>query len=141
MGKLCFLVALLLAPVVGYCQDTTSVDVDALVEELNAQCPIDYGENWGIGSFTMVDDRYALVDMLLPSSLSMFLSSLSSDEDKVKRLWINQFGQYGEQWNQFVDAMVEADRQIIVNLHPVKSNNTELISLSPSDFVKLRKKK
>lgn len=138
MGRLCLLVALLLAPVVTYGQDEDSVDVAALVEELNSQCPIYDGENWCISSFTAVEDRYVLVDAQLPSNISMFLSSLSSEDNRVTRLWINQFSQYGERWERFVDAMIETDRRIIVNLRPAGSAKTALITFTPSDFAKYR---
>ena len=82
----------------------------------------------------MVGDRYALVDIQLPSNLSMFLSSLSGNKDNVKQLWIRQLKMYGEPWNRFVKMMVEADRRIVVNLRPQGSEDTALMTFSPSDF-------
>jgi len=127
-------------PVAGNAQDAACVDVDTLVEQLNAQCPIGHKDVWGINSFTMVGDRYALVDVKVPASLSMILSSFSDDTDNVKRLWIKELKEYGEEWNQFVDKMVEANRRIIINLHPEGSKNTALITLLPSDFNKTKPK-
>lgn len=116
-------------------QDSTTVNVDALVEELNAECPIDFGDEWGINSFTMVGDRYALVDVLLPANLSMVLGMLSDESsDNVKRVWIKQLNYYGKKWNDFVNAMVNADRRIVVNLRPKGSKETALITFLPSDF-------
>lgn len=132
--KLFCLIAVLLFPIMARAQDTTAVSIDEYVEELNAQCPISYSDNWGVNSFTMVGNRYALVDVQLPSNLSMILSSLTADTDNVKKLWIRQLGQYGEQWNRFVDMMVEADRRIIINLRPGDSENTALITFYPTDF-------
>ncbi len=129
-----FLILGLMCPVMLCAQDQPATDVDAYVTELNDQCPISYRDGWGIGSFTMVGDRYALVDVLLPGNLSMFLSSLGADKDNVRQLWIRQLRDYGEPWNRFVDLMVEADRRIIINLRPKDSEKTALITFSPSDF-------
>ena len=47
------------------------------VEELNALRPISYDEDWGANSFTMVGDRYALVDIKVPDNLQMVLNMLT----------------------------------------------------------------
>lgn len=122
--------------ITGKAQDITTVNLDDYVEELNAECPKNYDGDWGVNSFTMVGDRYALVDIKLPANLSMFLSSFGADTDKVRQLWIKQLKQYGERWNCFVDMMVGADRRIILNLHPEGSKKTALITLEPRDFNK-----
>lgn len=121
-------------PLASVAQDTTSVDVDALAEALNDQCPINYDDDWSINSFTMVEDRYALVDVMLPANLSMVLGMLTGDGYNVKRVWIKQLTQYGKQWNDFVDAMVGADRRVVVNLRPAGSKETALITFMPADF-------
>ena len=138
MSKLGLLLALtvLLFPSLGLAQDSETVDLDAYVEALNDSCPIFYDGGWGVNSFTMVGDRYALVDVMLPANLSMILSSFSSNRDNVKRLWIRQFDDYGEQWHRFVDLMVEAGRPVVVNLRPEGSTETALITFRPSDFKK-----
>ena len=128
--------SLLLFPVFDFAQDDEVVDIDEYVEQLNDMCPISYTGGWGINSFTMVGDRYALVDLKLPANVSMFLSSLTSNTDNVKRLWIRQLKDYGEPWNRFVDLMVENNRRLVLNLRPEGSNKTALITLLPSDFNK-----
>lgn len=120
----------------GQAQDTTTVSLDDYVEELNAECPVNYDGDWGVNSYTMVGDRYALVDLKLPANLSMFLSSFGANTSNVKQLWIKQLKQYGDRWNRFVDMMVQADRRIILNLHPEGSKKTALITLKPKDFNK-----
>ena len=132
--KLFFLIVVLLFPMMARAQDTTAVNVEEYVEELNSMCPISSGDNWALNSFTMVGNNYALVDLQLPSNLKMILSSLSGDKDNVKQLWIRQFKMYGERWDRFVELMVEADRRIIVNLRPQGSEDTALITLFPADF-------
>lgn len=132
--RLFFLIVVLLFPIMAHAQDTTAVSVDEYVEELNDKCPISYGDKWAVNSFTMVGDRYALVDIQLPSNLSMFLSSLSGNKNNVKQLWIRQLKMYGEPWNHFVKMMVEADRRIVVNLRPQGSEDTALMTFFPSDF-------
>ncbi|MBQ9555709.1 MAG: hypothetical protein IJV05_05745 [Muribaculaceae bacterium] len=129
---ICWGFLVLSIPLAAQVQDST--DVDTYVTQLNAQCPIDFTDGWGVNSFTMVGDRYALVDIKTPSNLSMILSSISSGTDNVKRLWIRQLKQYGDRWNRFVDRMVDADLRIILNLHPEGSRETALIIFYPSDF-------
>ena len=109
-------------------------DLYDYVEQLNAQCPIDYKEDWCINSFTMVGDRYALVDLQVPASLAMFLPSLSSNAGNVKQLWINQLVLFGDRWQDFVKSMVDADRRIVVNLHPKGCDETYLLTFLPADF-------
>ena len=66
----------------------------------------------------------------------MVFSLLTEDTDNVKQMWIKQLKCFGERWNRFVNLMVENDRRIIVNLHPENSDETALITFSPSDFKK-----
>lgn len=130
----CLLVLTMLFPMNSQGQDKGTVDLGEYVEELNSQCPV-IKESWGIGSITMVGDNYALVDVLLPSNLSMFLSSLtSSNRENVRQLWIKQLKQFGEPWSRLVNTMVQTDRRIIVNLRPEGSDETALVTLYPSDF-------
>lgn len=130
---LCWM-AILMTPLSAPAQEVS--DLNDYVEQLNDQCPIKYKDDWGINSFTMVGDRYALVDLQLPSNLAMFLPSLSSNADNVKQLWIKQLSLYGERWTDFVDKMVDAGRSVIVNLRPKGCDETYLITFIPSDFKK-----
>ena len=132
--KWSFFAVLLLAPLWCCAQEEESADLDRYVEEVNSLCPIDYGDDWGIGSMTMVGDRYALVDVLLPANMSMVLSSFSGKSRNVRRLWVRQLEQYGERWNRFVELMIEADRRIIISLRPKGSSDTAFVYLSPVDF-------
>ena len=111
MGKcrILLLLAVLLGTMVTHAQEETSASVFDQVEELNSMCPLNYGADWGVNSFTMVGDNYALADMMIPSNLSMILTELSAEGDKVKRLWIDQFKEYGTRWQGFVDLMVETN--------------------------------
>ena len=133
-SRLMGLILAMLIPLLAQAQEPATVDVDEYIEQLNSKCPISDQDGWAICSFTMVGDRYALVDLQLPENLSMVLGALSSDNDNVRRLWIKQLKQYGEPWTRFVDLMVEADRRIIINLRPEGVRKTPLLTLSPSDF-------
>ncbi len=117
-------------------QESTSAGLIDCVEELNAECPLLHRDDWSVNSFTMVGDRYALADIKVPAGLSMVFSLLTEDTDNVKQMWIKQLKCFGERWNRFVNLMVEHDRRIIVNLHPENSDETALITFSPSDFKK-----
>ena len=132
--RILLLLVLLLGPLVTHAQEDTTGTVFDYVEELNAMCPFNYAADWGVNSFTMVGDYYALVDVMIPSNLTMILSSLTTEGDNVKRLWIKQLKQYGERWLGFVDRMVETNHPIVVNLRPKGSNQTALITFYPSDF-------
>lgn len=138
MGKcrILLLLAVLLGTMVTHAQEEADASVFDQVEELNSMCPLNYGADWGVNSFTMVGDNYALADMMIPSNLSMILTELSAEGDKVKRLWIDQFKEYGTRWQGFVDLMVETNHRIVINLRPKGSNKTALITLYPSDFKK-----
>ena len=136
MVKRLLLSLLLLAlPSLAHCQQVSSIgDMAAYVDSLNSQCPINYDDEWGVNSFTMVGDRYALVDVKLPANLSMFLSRLGSNTDNVKKMWVGQLKQFGDPWNRFVDRMVEAGCNIVINLRPEGSDKTALLTFCPADF-------
>lgn len=129
-------VAVMSLPAVCSGQDSTTVDVGAYVEDLNSQSPISFRDDWGFNSFTMVGDRYVLVDVMVPSSLSMFLSSLTGNNNNVKQLWIKELSQCGDRWKRLVDLVVEADCRVILNLRPKGDDQTALITLRPNDFNK-----
>ena len=88
--------------------------LDEYSEQLNDKCPIIYGGDWIIKSITMVGDRYALVDLQAPSTLSMVFSSLTGNTDNVKQVWGKQLRQYGEQWNRFAKLLVRAGRPVVL---------------------------
>lgn len=124
----------LLFPITAFAQESARVDVEEYVEALNDSCPISFDKGWGVNSFTMVGGDYVLVDLQLPSSISMVLSALTGNDDNVKQMWIRQFKTFGERWTSFVELMVEHERRIVVNLRPKGSDETELITLLPADF-------
>ena len=104
------------------------------VEALNASCPISYSGDWGINSITMVGNNYSLVDMGVPSSLSMVLNMLTKKSDNVKQMWIKQFESFGGVWNRLVDLMVENDCRIVVHFRPKDTEETAFVTLLPTDF-------
>lgn len=137
MHKLLFsLVVVLLFPMAAFAQDSTRVDIDDYVEELNSACPIPFNDSWGANSFTMVGDNYVLVDLQVPTNLSMVLSVLTDDTENAKQMWIKQLSGYGEPWTRFVELMVENERRIVVNLRPKDREETALITFYPDDFKK-----
>ena len=131
---LLWLFAALLFPITVFAQESASINVEEYVESLNDSCPISFSKGWGVNSFTVVGGDYVLVDLQLPSSISMVLSALTGNEDNVKQMWIRQFKTFGVRWTSFVDRMVEHERRVVVNLRPNGSDETELITLLPTDF-------
>ncbi len=132
------LALLLIIPVSGFAQDSAAVALNEYIEELNEQCPIgiENKDDWPINSCTMVEDRYALVDISLPPNLSMVLAPLTADNDNAKQLWIKQLKQYGKRWDRLVELLVAADRRLILNLCPGDPRSSALVTLQPSDFKK-----
>ena len=118
-------------------QESPRVNVVDSVEALNALCPMSFSDDWGINSITMVGNSYSLVDVGMPANLSMVLPMLTNDSDRVKQMWIKQLdSSFGEHWKRFVELMVENDSRIVVNFRPKGSEETALITFSPTDFVK-----
>ena len=128
------LVAALLFTVDAQAQVGAHVELGDSVEELNARCPISYRTDWSVNSFTMVGDRYVLVDVEVPSGLSMVFPMLTEDADNVKQMWAKQLELFGNQWKRFVGMMVEHDRRVILHLHPQGKKDSALITFFPSDF-------
>jgi len=131
---ICLIVALLF-PVMALGQETVDTALNDYVEQLNARCPIMLNDDWAFNSYTLVGS-YALVDIQTPATLSMILSSFTGKSDNVKQVWIRQFSKYDEPWNTFTKRMVAAGRSVVINLRPLESETTALITLSPSDFEK-----
>lgn len=134
---LIFLIVAWLSTMTVNAQEATAhVNLVDSVEAINAQCPISFGGNWGINSFTMVGNNYSLVDVGVPASLSMVLSMLTDDSDNVRRMWIKQLDTFGQQWKHLVNLMVENDCRIVVNFRPKDSEETALVTFLPTDFSK-----
>ncbi len=112
-----------------YGQDETSVDFDAFIAELNAQCPILDGDNWSINSFTASGDT-AYVELLVPTNLKMFLSMLTSNTDNVRRLWLQQLSHYGDNWNHFIDQLVATRRMLILTVLPKDTDESATIKFT-----------
>ena len=127
--------AISLALIPCLAQEETATNVDEFVEELNALCPISYDEDWGANSFTMVGDRYALVDIKVPDNLQMVLNMLTEDTDKVRKLWVNQLISFNSHWERLFAMMADADRPVVLNLRPGKAKSS-FITLLPSDMRK-----
>lgn len=110
------LAAVLLFPLLGFAQETETVelpDFDTFVAGLNAKCPIDYNEGWAIYSFVATDDM-ATVQLQIPTILNAFLPALTADTDNAKRLWVRQMRMCGDDWKQFAKLLVETNRSLTI---------------------------
>jgi len=113
-------------------QDWLVVDIGQYVEELNDRCPISYGDVWSAHSFTLVGDRYALVDLQVPESLMMFLPQLTEDTDNVKRLWVKQFRDFDDHWRRLLDMLADANYPLVVIFSPANSDDYSILTIQPS---------
>ena len=72
--------------------------------EVNARCPIDFGDEWGLNSLVMEGDTVVLA-LKVPGVLKSFLPPLVEDTDNAKRLWKKQMSQYSDIWDPLFDLM------------------------------------
>lgn len=139
MLKLRFLwtLAVLMMTTVSFAQDEaeTPMDIQARVAQINEQCPISIVEGWSVQSCISTGDTVNLV-IQTPANLASFLPMLTGNEKNVKRLWIKQLTDYGEQWNQLVDMLVKSDIILILTLRPEEHDTEAVIVLDPADFNK-----
>lgn len=134
--KLLCLAALLLLPVTAHANLVDPSKIDEYVEELNAMCPLIYNDDWAINSVTSVGTNYELVDIEMPSVLSMFFPTLTQDAGNVKQLWKKQLKHYGSKWDRLVSLAVAADRRIVLYLHIRGSDQSAFVTFYPSDLEK-----
>ena len=108
-------------------------DVDKYTEQLNDLCPF-HKDDWVVKSVTMVGDRYALLDLQAPSSLSMVFPTVTENKDNVKKMWIRQLKQYGDKWNQYIKLLTLADRPLVLILTAEGGPKSAILTIQPSNF-------
>lgn len=131
------LAAVLLFPLLGFAQETETVelpDFDTFVAELNAKCPIDYNEGWAIYSFVATDDM-ATVQLQIPTILNAFLPALTADTDNAKRLWVRQMKMCGDDWKQFAKLLVETNRSLTIQFMLNEDEQVASMTFTP-DFLR-----
>lgn len=131
------LAAVLLFPLLGFAQETETVelpDFDTFVAELNAKCPIDYNEGWAIYSFVTTDDM-ATVQLQIPTILNAFLPALTADTDNAKRLWVRQMKMCGDDWKQFAKLLVETNRSLTIQFMLNEDEQVASMTFTP-DFLR-----
>ncbi len=131
------LAAVLLFPLLGFAQETETVelpDFDTFVAELNAKCPIDYNEGWAIYSFVATDDM-ATVQLQIPTILNAFLPALTADTDNAKRLWVRQMRMCGDDWKQFAKLLVETNRSLTIQFMLTEDEQVATMTFTP-DFLR-----
>lgn len=127
------LAIVMLCPLAGMAQDEEIVDFDSYLVQLNAECPINSGENWALMSFATSGDT-VIVELEIPSSLIGFLSLLTDDNEKVKRMWIRELETFGEQWQTFVNRLVDVGRPMILKFKPKGSEVAAQVAFSVADL-------
>jgi hypothetical protein len=131
------LAAVLLFPLLGFAQETETVelpDFDTFVAGLNAKCPIDYNEGWAIYSFVATDDM-ATVQLQIPTILNAFLPALTADTDNAKRLWVRQMRMCGDDWKQFAKLLVETNRSLTIQFMLNEDEQVATMTFTP-DFLR-----
>ena len=120
------LAIVMLCPLAGMAQDEEIVDFDSYLVQLNAECPINSGENWALMSFATSGDT-VIVELEIPSSLIGFLSLLTDDNEKVKRMWIREL-------ETFVNRLVDVGRPMILQFKPKGSEVAAQVAFSVADL-------
>ena len=140
MVKFRLLTSLLLVmlPFLAFAQDEDPVDIDALVEQISAECPIAYGGGWGVDYCHTSNDTVNF-EMKTPAVLSAYLEMLTGDFGKVKKLWRDHLSNYVERWGRFEELLVESNRTFVLILRPENSDTpVASIIFSPSDFMEVQ---
>ena len=125
---------LVMLPCLTFAQDDDPVDVDALVAQISAKCPITYGGGWGV-DYCLTSNDTVNFEMKTPAVLSAYLEMLTGDFGKVKKLWRDHLGKYVECWGRFEELLVESNRTFVLILRPENSDTpVSSIIFSPADF-------
>lgn len=135
-----YLLIIMLFPAMAAAQDTPEdgeqdLDIESLVVEMNSRCPIDYGDEWVVTSVTMDADT-AYIDILVPSQLKMFMSSLVGEGANVKRLWMNQLTAFDKCWRTMADKLAADNRFLVLLLRPGDDEDPAMVIIRPTDFAK-----
>ena len=96
-------------PLQGHCQDEDPNPLDEYIEQVNARCPIDLGEEWGLNSLTAEGDTVVFA-LKVPVVLKSFLPPLVEDKSNTRRLWKRQLEQYSEIWSPLFDLLKKEGR-------------------------------
>ena len=112
--KLLLLVSLL--PTLCFAQkvEDEALDLDAMVAELNAKCPIEYEGGWAIYSIVNKEDT-SIVELMVPSLLNGFLRVLTEDNDNARRMWLGQMSSmFGGDWTKYKRQVVATGRTLVI---------------------------
>ena len=124
-------VSAILVSGMAFSQSEVTQDLDSFVAETNAQCPIDYKEGWEVISLSTSGDT-VFVEMETPSSLGMFLSSLTGNSIGVQRLWMKQLKFFGGACDTLASLVMENERPLVLFLTPKEGEETEIVTISPA---------
>lgn len=133
MNKLLALLAVLLLPLTGYAQFEGVVNLDMYIWQLSAQCPYEVEEGWTITSVYALGDTVTL-ELETPSLLGGFLPSLTGNNDKTKRLWVQHVSQYGQSWKDLLDLTNEEMRWFLLALRPKGGKDASCVLISPNEL-------
>lgn len=118
----------------AFAQDNDPTDIDALVAQINTECPIDYSGGWGV-DYCLTSSDTVNFEMKTPDVLSAYLEMLTGDFGDVKKLWRDHLSKYVERWDRFEELLVESNRAFVLILRPENSDTpVASIIFSPSDF-------
>ena len=128
------LLALLMFPVLGFAQQQVdSLGCDTCVRQLSAQCPNKEGEGWTVNSVVAVGDTVA-VEIETPASLNAFMSTLTQNILNTKRLWVRYVSDYGKEWKDLFNCILEERRLLLLLLTPKDSDSTYRLLVEPDEL-------
>ena len=128
------LLALLMFPVLGFAQQQVdSLGCDACVRQLSAQCPNKEGEGWTVNSVVALGDTVA-VEIETPASLNAFMSTLTQNILNTKRLWVRYVSDYGKEWKDLFNSILEERRLLLLLLTPKDSDSTYRLLVEPDEL-------
>lgn len=119
--RILLILAVLLTPLLVFAQDDEATP-SSIVDQLSARCPSQQRDQWVINSVE-TDGDTVVVELMTPSSLTAFLSVLTSDNSKAKRLWIQQLSNFGDEWKRLVEYLAQEGLPMRLLLKPHGSHD------------------
>ena len=130
---LLLLFSLMALPALCSAQESVS-QPENYVSQMNDKCPREFADGWIVEGFTLDGDTLA-VTITVSDAVAAYLPMIKANADQTKAMWIQQMPQYGSYWNQLVELLLAAQKQLVVNLRS-SDGKTEVIFVFQPDELK-----